>query len=279
MLTIPAARPFSALTRDAAGCAGPCPPWRRGPRPGRCSWRCAPVDVPPWWRCLRPPASAWALACSARRECASRHRRRFSAVAAGQRRGRRAARLGLAAAAGVAVAAVPAPCLARCAAVSHAGQRAGCTARWRCRCRPARACSTPAAAWAMACVRCAAPTRSARLEGVEWSWPLALAARAACRLPRVRRADLWAQLGRLRPGVPVPAAREHAARAGQGGCRNAPRQPGWRAWNSRPPAGAARQLSCPDGRPLWLYRLPLCAPATLVSSGAGRADNASDPAA
>ena len=34
--------------------------------------------------------------------------------------------------------------------------------------------------------------------------------------------------------------------------------PGWRAWNSRLPAGSRDgQLRCPDGRPLWLYRLPL----------------------
>src|SRR5690606_8281504 len=31
----------------------------------------------------------------------------------------------------------------------------------------------------------------ARLHGLEWSWPIALACRARCRLARVRRGDIW----------------------------------------------------------------------------------------
>jgi hypothetical protein len=98
----------------------------------------------------------------------------------------------------------------------------------------------------------------ARLEGVEWSWPLALVARLACRQATVRRGDLWAgswsgyDLVYLfqRPES-MPRALDKARAEMQRGSWLASLEfeaAGWRA---------QAQLRCPDGRPLWLYRLPL----------------------
>ncbi len=104
----------------------------------------------------------------------------------------------------------------------------------------------------------------ARLEGIEWSWPLALLARLACPQARVQRGDLWAHswagfdlVYLFQRPESMPRA---LAKAG------AEMRPG--AWLASLEFEAARWQPeavhrCPDGRPLWLYRLPLRA-----SSGA-----------
>ncbi len=108
----------------------------------------------------------------------------------------------------------------------------------------------------------------ARLEGVEWSWPLALIARIACPEARVHRGDLWARswadfdlvyLFQRPESMPRALAKARAEM-----------KPG--SWLASlefeaagvPPQGAHR---CPDGRPLWLYRLP---PRASSGAGAGR---------
>lgn len=98
----------------------------------------------------------------------------------------------------------------------------------------------------------------AQLEGVEWSWLLAWAARLRCRWATVRRGDMWAQswqgyrlvyLFQRPESLPRAVAKASAEMA-----------PG--AWLASLEFEAAQwlpqaMLQCADGRPLWLYRLPL----------------------
>ena len=98
----------------------------------------------------------------------------------------------------------------------------------------------------------------AHLTGVEWSWPLALAARARCRFATVRRGDMWQHDWRgyalvylfQRPeSMPRAVAKAQAEMA-----------PG--SWLASLEFDAGEWLpqavlECADGRPLWLYRMPL----------------------
>jgi Methyltransferase domain len=98
----------------------------------------------------------------------------------------------------------------------------------------------------------------ARLEGVEWSWPLLLAARVAVTAARVRRADMWAESWAGYDLVYLFQRPESMPRALTKA--SAEMAPGaWVASLEFEAAGWAPQavLNCPDGRPLWLYRLPL----------------------
>ena len=109
----------------------------------------------------------------------------------------------------------------------------------------------------------------ARLEGVEWSWPLALIARWACPRAQVRRGDLWAQswagfdlayLFQRPESMPRALAKARAEMAHGAWLVSLEFEAvGWQA---------EQVLRCPDGRPLWLYRLPLRA-ASVDSSAAG----------
>ena len=111
----------------------------------------------------------------------------------------------------------------------------------------------------------------ARLEGIEWSWPLALAARLACPQAEVRRGDLWAQpwsgfdlVYLFQRPESMPRALAKAAAEMQDG-----------AWLASlefdaPGVRPQQQLRCPDGRPLWLYRLPLTPDAVSSAGGTGR---------
>jgi len=109
----------------------------------------------------------------------------------------------------------------------------------------------------------------ARLEGIEWSWPLALAARAACPQAKVARGDLWAQGWAGHDLVYLFQRPESMARALAKAA--AEMRPGtWVASLEFEAADwqAQRVLHCPDGRPLWLYQLPL-RPAGASSAGEG----------
>jgi hypothetical protein len=115
-----------------------------------------------------------------------------------------------------------------------------------------------------------------RLEGVEWSWPLMLAARLGCRHAQVRRADMWAQswapydlVYLFQRPESMPRALAKAADEMAIGS--------WVASLEFEAAGWLPQavLSCPDGRPLWLYRLPLRAlPQRQVVAGISSGDAA-----
>jgi len=109
----------------------------------------------------------------------------------------------------------------------------------------------------------------ARIDGVEWSGPLALIARWRCRFASVRRGDMWTldwsayQLVYLfqRPES-MPRA---LAKAGAEMRRGT-----WLASLEFEAAGWQAQavLRCPDGRSLWLYRLP---PRVAPASSGGEA--------
>ena len=101
----------------------------------------------------------------------------------------------------------------------------------------------------------------ARLEGLEWSWPLRLLCGLRCRwlrLPaRVRRADIWAadwsphaMVYLFQRPESMPRAMEKAARELPAGAWLASLEFEAAGW--RPTA----VHTCPDGRPVWLYQLP-----------------------
>jgi hypothetical protein len=98
----------------------------------------------------------------------------------------------------------------------------------------------------------------ARLEGIEWSAPLAWASRWRCRFARVKRGDMWTQSWQGFDLVYLFQRPESMARAVAKA--SAEMTPGsWLASLEFEAAACLPQavLQCADGRPLWLYRLPL----------------------
>ena len=98
---------------------------------------------------------------------------------------------------------------------------------------------------------------AARLEGLEWSWPLRLACAWRCRYARVRRADIWAadwssydMVYLFQRPESMPRAMEKAARELRPGA--------WLAsLEFEAPAHKPHKiLQCADGRRVWLYRAP-----------------------
>ena len=96
----------------------------------------------------------------------------------------------------------------------------------------------------------------ARLEGLEWSWPLRLACALRCRFATVRRADMWTADWSGFDLVYVFQRPESMERVIAKASREL--RPG--AWlaslefevDSRRPTWV---FVCADGRPLWLYRI------------------------
>jgi SAM-dependent methyltransferase len=95
----------------------------------------------------------------------------------------------------------------------------------------------------------------ARLEGVEWSWPLAALARLRCRGARITRGDLWrgswaghdlVYLFQRPESMPRALAKARAEMAA-----------GWLVSLEFEVAGATpwAALRTRDGRPLWVYRI------------------------
>lgn len=98
----------------------------------------------------------------------------------------------------------------------------------------------------------------ARLEGVEWSRPLAALARLACGWAVVRRGDMWARSWHEFDLVYLfqrPESMDQALRKARAELRAG----AWLASLEFEAAGWPAQacLRCPDGRSLWLYRSPL----------------------
>ncbi len=98
---------------------------------------------------------------------------------------------------------------------------------------------------------------AARIEGLEWSWPLRLACAWRCRFARVRRADIWTADWSGYGMVYLFQRPESMARASEKATREL--RPG--AWLASLEFEAAllephHVLRCPDGRPVWLYRAP-----------------------
>ena len=102
----------------------------------------------------------------------------------------------------------------------------------------------------------------ARLEGLEWSWPLRLACALRCRwlrVPvRVKRADIWAADWTPYAMVYLFQRPESMPRA----VRKAARELRCGAWMASLEFEAADLQPtavhhCADGRPLWLYQAPI----------------------
>jgi hypothetical protein len=101
----------------------------------------------------------------------------------------------------------------------------------------------------------------ARLDGLEWSWPLRWLCSLRCRWQKVpaevRRADIWAadwspytMVYLFQRPESMPRAMDKAARELAAGAWVASLEfeaAGWRP---------AASHTCPDGRPVWLYRVP-----------------------
>lgn len=108
----------------------------------------------------------------------------------------------------------------------------------------------------------------ARIDGVEWSWPLALVSRLRCRFARVQRGDMWARSWRHYDLVYLFQRPESLPRA----IAKAQAEMAAGAWLASLEFEAEQWLpravlECADGRPLWLYRLPLRAMPAAVSLG------------
>ncbi len=97
----------------------------------------------------------------------------------------------------------------------------------------------------------------ARIDGLEWSWPLRLGCAWRCRFARVRRADIWAANWSGYGMVYLFQRPESMARASEKAAREL--KPG--AWLASLEFEATalephHVLRCPDGRPVWLYQAP-----------------------
>jgi hypothetical protein len=98
---------------------------------------------------------------------------------------------------------------------------------------------------------------AARIEGLEWSWPLRIICAWRCRFARVRRADIWAadwsgydMVYLFQRPESMPRASEKATRELRHG-----------AWLASlefeaPTLQPRHVLKCLDGRSLWLYQVP-----------------------
>ena len=98
---------------------------------------------------------------------------------------------------------------------------------------------------------------TARIEGIEWSWPLRWACQWRCRFAGVTRGDLWKTDWSAFQLVYLFQRPESMPRAVEKACRELP-SGSWLASLEF----EARQLqpdavhACPDGRTVWLYQQP-----------------------
>lgn len=97
----------------------------------------------------------------------------------------------------------------------------------------------------------------ARIEGLEWSWPLSIACAWRCRFARVRRADIWRADWSRYDLVYLFQRPESMARAADKAARELKRG----AWLASLEFEAAtlkpqQVLQCADGRRVWLYQAP-----------------------
>jgi hypothetical protein len=96
----------------------------------------------------------------------------------------------------------------------------------------------------------------ARLEGIEWSWPLAVATRLRCPWARIARGDMWRDSWAAHDLVYLFQRPESMARALAKA--DAEMRPGsWVVSLEFEAAGRAphARLALPSGRPVWIYRV------------------------
>ncbi len=97
----------------------------------------------------------------------------------------------------------------------------------------------------------------ARIDGLEWSWPLVVVCAWRCRFARVRRADIWAADWSGYGMVYLFQRPESMPRAVAKATREL-RTGAWMASLEFEATALEPQhvLRCPDGRPVWLYQAP-----------------------
>jgi trans-aconitate methyltransferase len=97
----------------------------------------------------------------------------------------------------------------------------------------------------------------ARIDGIEWSRPLAALCALRCRFARVRRGDLWAADWSGCDLVYLFQRPESMARAAEKAGREL-RAGAWLASLEfeAPALRPTARHQCPDGRMVWLYRAP-----------------------
>ncbi len=97
----------------------------------------------------------------------------------------------------------------------------------------------------------------ARIDGLEWSWPLCWISQWRCRFAAVRRGDIWqadwspyAMVYLFQRPESMPRAMTKAGRELRPGA--------WMASLEFEATGLVADAvhACPDGRPVWLYRQP-----------------------
>ena len=98
----------------------------------------------------------------------------------------------------------------------------------------------------------------ARIEGLEWSWPLRIACAWRCRFARVRRADIWTADWSAYDLVYLFQRPESMPRAADKAGREL--RPG--AWLASLEFEVStlephHVLRCQDGRPVWIYHAPV----------------------
>ena len=98
---------------------------------------------------------------------------------------------------------------------------------------------------------------AARLEGLEWSWPLRLACAWRCRFAQVKRADIWAADWSAHDMVYLFQRPESMPRAAIKAASEL-RRGAWLASLEFEVPGLKPQqvLNCREGRRLWLYQAP-----------------------
>jgi hypothetical protein len=98
---------------------------------------------------------------------------------------------------------------------------------------------------------------AARIEGLEWSWPLRLACAWRCRFANIRRADIWAADWSVHDMVYLFQRPESMARAADKASRELKRGAWLASLEFEVAAFKAQQvLNCADGRRVWLYQAP-----------------------
>jgi trans-aconitate methyltransferase len=100
----------------------------------------------------------------------------------------------------------------------------------------------------------------ARIEGLEWSWPLCIACAWRCRFARVRRADIWRADWSRYDMVYLFQRPESMPRAADKAARELKRDAWLASLEFEIPTLQPRQvLQTADGKPVWLYRAPFTA--------------------
>jgi len=98
---------------------------------------------------------------------------------------------------------------------------------------------------------------NARIEGIEWSWPLRAVCAFRCRFARVRRADIWSADWSAFDLVYLFQRPESMPRAAEKAAREL-RDDAWLASLefAVPALEPQHTLQCADGRRVWLYQAP-----------------------